>query len=339
MDKKHRYHIAKLTESTAQFWILDEFTSTLDRDTAKIVAYNLQKLARQTGKAVIAATTHKDLQKDLAPNVHIHKQFGKQVTIKYHPKAKTTQCSLLKQIRTEQGTIQDYKTLSPFHYRTAKTTAPRKIFTLKRKNQTIAAIVYSYPPPLCFGRSRTWKGNLKELNEQVSTITRVVVHPKYRSIGLGTKLVQETLPLAGTACVETIAVMAKYNPFFEKAGMQKIAQSTPSKYIIQTLEALEHLGFETALLPNTTQTENQISQTGTQKIITLLTELSQHDASVRKRLATLRIIYPKHEEFTQKIATYNTAELALALKRLSFIAQSKIYLFWNKPPTEVKNHA
>jgi ABC-type ATPase with predicted acetyltransferase domain len=29
--------------------------------------------------------------------------------------------------------------------------------------------------------------------------------------------------------VETIAVMARYNPFFEKAGMRKIAESHPVK--------------------------------------------------------------------------------------------------------------
>jgi ABC-type lipoprotein export system ATPase subunit len=57
--QKHRYHIARLAETKAQWWLLDEFTSTLDRDTAKIVAFNLQKLARQRGKAVIAATTHR----------------------------------------------------------------------------------------------------------------------------------------------------------------------------------------------------------------------------------------------------------------------------------------
>jgi ABC-type ATPase with predicted acetyltransferase domain len=45
--QKHRYHIARLAETPAQWWLLDEFTSTLDRDTAKIVAYNLQKLARK----------------------------------------------------------------------------------------------------------------------------------------------------------------------------------------------------------------------------------------------------------------------------------------------------
>jgi hypothetical protein len=36
--------------------------------------------------------------------------------------------------------------------------------------------------------------------------------------------VKETLPLAGTEYVEMPAVMAKYNPFGEKAEMQKIAE-------------------------------------------------------------------------------------------------------------------
>ncbi|MGQ9469545.1 MAG: hypothetical protein ACUVTD_06965, partial [Nitrososphaerales archaeon] len=35
--QKYRYRLAKLIESNAQLWIADEFCSTLDRDTAKIV--------------------------------------------------------------------------------------------------------------------------------------------------------------------------------------------------------------------------------------------------------------------------------------------------------------
>ena len=57
----------------------------LDRDTAKIVAFNVQKLARKLGKAVVAATTHTDLFEDLRPSVHIHKRFGKEIQVKYLP--------------------------------------------------------------------------------------------------------------------------------------------------------------------------------------------------------------------------------------------------------------
>jgi len=35
----------KMLESKARFWVFDEFCSTLNRDTAKIVSFNLQKLA------------------------------------------------------------------------------------------------------------------------------------------------------------------------------------------------------------------------------------------------------------------------------------------------------
>jgi ABC-type ATPase with predicted acetyltransferase domain len=46
------------------------------------------------------------------------------------------------------------------------------------------------------------KMGMKELNEKLSNISRIVVHPKYRTIGLGSKLIKETLGLAGTEYVE-----------------------------------------------------------------------------------------------------------------------------------------
>jgi hypothetical protein len=65
------------------------------------------------------------------------------------------------------------------------------------------------------------KLTIQEINRDIIRISRVVIHPKYRTIGLRAKIVAETLPQAGKPYVETIAVMAKYNPFFEKAGMTK----------------------------------------------------------------------------------------------------------------------
>ena len=41
-------------------------------------------------------------------------------------------------------------------------------------------------------------------------------------------------------------------------------------------------------------------------------------------------VYPKHDEFMSKIRELDAAGLAKALKRLSFMAQSKVYLFWRK---------
>jgi len=105
--QKYRYKIAKMMESKAQFWVMDEFAATLDRDTAKIVAYNLQKLARQQGKAVLAATTHTDLLNDLNPSVHIHKRFGKEITVNYYPNEPARECSLVKEMKVVEGATEE----------------------------------------------------------------------------------------------------------------------------------------------------------------------------------------------------------------------------------------
>jgi ABC-type ATPase with predicted acetyltransferase domain len=56
--QKYRYRLAKIIESDKRYWFADEFCSTLDRDTAKIVAFNIQKIAREEGRAVFSATTN-----------------------------------------------------------------------------------------------------------------------------------------------------------------------------------------------------------------------------------------------------------------------------------------
>jgi hypothetical protein len=66
------------------------------------------------------------------------------------------------------------------------------------------------------------------INEEIARISRVVIHPKFRGIGLGAFLVKETMPKVNAKVIETLAVMARYNPFFEKAGMIKVDYKTNS---------------------------------------------------------------------------------------------------------------
>ena len=51
--------------------LLDEFGAILDRTLAKVVAFNLRKLATRSGVGVLCATTHEDLLDDLNPDVHV----------------------------------------------------------------------------------------------------------------------------------------------------------------------------------------------------------------------------------------------------------------------------
>ena len=48
--------------------------------------------------------------------------------------------------------------------------------------------------------------------------------------------------------VETIAVRAKYNLFFERGDMQKIVEQPPSKHALAVREVLSGLGFNTTFV-------------------------------------------------------------------------------------------
>lgn len=112
----------------------------------------MQKLARKLGKAVLAATTHTDLFDDLQPSVHIHKRFGKEITVNYYPNELNRECSLVKEMQIAEGTVKDWRKLAGFHYRSHRIVAPRKIFCLRRGDELCGVIAYCYPPAACFER-------------------------------------------------------------------------------------------------------------------------------------------------------------------------------------------
>jgi GNAT superfamily N-acetyltransferase len=207
---------------------------------------------------VIAATTHSDLFVDLAPDVLVQKRFGKEIQIQNFADARIDECSLIKEMRIEQDSIRDWNALSCFHYRGHKASAPRKIFRLMRGSELCGVIVYTYPAPACYGRRLMLpKLTMREINERLSMINRVVVHPKYQTIGLGSKLIRETLPLVGTD-VEMIAVMAKYSPFAEKASMRKVLGQKPAEEAKRIGETLACLGFYLKLLSCEKYVQNRI---------------------------------------------------------------------------------
>jgi ABC-type transport system involved in cytochrome c biogenesis ATPase subunit/GNAT superfamily N-acetyltransferase len=329
--QKYRYRLARLIESEKQWWILDEFAATLDRDTAKIVAYNLQKLARQHGKAVLAATTHLDLFEDLHPSVHVHKRFGKEITVKYYPSEPARECSLVKEMLVEEGTTEDWRALANFHYRSHRISAPRKIFCLKRDHELCGVIVYCYPPSAIFGRRLVLpRMTMRELNEKLSVISRVVVHPKYRTVGLGVKLVRDTLGLAGTDCVEMSAVMAKYNPFAEKAGMKKVTEQTPAKEAVKIVDLLGRMGFEPISLGSLKYVYEKLlamRPIEIQKVREAFLK-SRHPRFLKD--FSYDLPYGTKKDYEEKIEAASLQKLAKLITVCSFLMQTKSYLFWKK---------
>lgn len=329
--QKYRYRIAKLVESGRQWWLMDEFAACLDRDTAKIIAFNLQKIARQQGKAVVVATTHGDLLGDLAPSVHVHKRFGEEIRVSYYPDKPAAECSLTGEMRVEQGTMEDWRKLSQFHYRGHRTAVPRRIFRLIRGEELCGVIVYCYPPPRCYGRKVVLALlSIEQLNRQLSIISRVVIHPKYRAIGLGAKLISETLPLAGTPYVEMIAVMPKYSPFAEKAGMQRIAQQRTVDSVSEVSTALSQLGFDLRLLASERYVRGKLDGLSQQQMCRLKMAFAKNKhLRFRKELAGVQA-FGKTADYLRNLQEADNLKVAKLVKVAGVLMQTKVYLFWKE---------
>jgi ABC-type ATPase with predicted acetyltransferase domain len=165
----------------------------------------------------------------------------------------------------------------------------------------------------------------------------VVIHPKYRTIGLGAKIVAETLPYAGKPYVETIAVMAKYNPFLEKAGMTKIAETIPNPQILKVVEKLRAFNFNPVFLTSERMNRNKLQRMTAEEIDGVKMVLKEVSGIYRKRITGARKAFLNKEEYEAIVDAADTNKLAKMLRILGFLTQTKVYLFW-KRKTKNKNY-
>lgn len=81
------------------------------------------------------------------------------------------------------------------------------------------------------------------LNSEVRCISRVVVHPQWRGLGLAVKLVRHALETMTTPYTEALAAMGRVHPFFKLAGMAEYRRPA-LKDRRRLLDALRYCGVE-----------------------------------------------------------------------------------------------
>ncbi len=145
-------------------------------------------------------------------------------------------CKVTSQLELVRADVTVYRQLERYHYRDGALGPFCAIYALAerclRRQKTAAAagvIVYAPASLNCAARDAATGGcfagrskadTLVLINRNVRRISRVIVEPRYRGLGLATQLVRDTLPLVGAAWVEALAAMGHLHPFFERAGMQ-----------------------------------------------------------------------------------------------------------------------
>jgi hypothetical protein len=70
--QRYRFRLALAVARNAHYVLADEFCAVLDRMLAKVLAFNVRKLAVRAGVGLLLATTHEDLIGDLNPDLLVH---------------------------------------------------------------------------------------------------------------------------------------------------------------------------------------------------------------------------------------------------------------------------
>ncbi len=203
---------------------------------------------------------------------------------------------------------------------------------MERGSELIGVIVYAYPGPTAKGRREAvgYTPSLKELNTEWAVISRVIIHPKYRSIGLGIRLVKETLPRVGRRHVELIAVMAQYNPFAEKAGMKLIRIQRPHPSVWEAIERLRKLGFDPVLMASERYNLHKLRRLRPEALEAVRDALLGVAPYLYRRLiATDRFgAFVRRRQMREWLGEADLEALSRCLKRLNVLSQTKAYLYW-----------
>ncbi len=164
------------------------------------------------------------------------------------------------------GSRHDYQRLAEHHYRAAAPATFMRVLALEHDQPTVVGrylhraserriagvLVESLPSLSCrlreeatgdrFRSIADLRMRAKALNRELRCISRVVIHPQWRGLGLAVRLVRAALADATTPMTEAIAAMGKVNPFFEHAGMTAY-RAAPNETDGRLIAAMEATGF------------------------------------------------------------------------------------------------
>jgi len=185
-------------------------------------------------------------------------------------------CSVCRKLQIVPGCLGDYKKLARFHYRDSRlgpfaaifAIRPTKALEARLGTETIGVIVYTMPSVgvelrnIAAGDLFTGldKGTrLALINKNIRCVSRVVIEPRFRGLGLASRLVRETMPEMNVPIVEAMAVMGLVNPFFEKAGMKAFTAKMPAR-CVQLVEAFSMVGIEKEELINSERVQQKLDR-------------------------------------------------------------------------------
>lgn len=185
------------------------------------------------------------------------------------------------QLHLARGDLRDYAQLAEYHYKANRPATATRVLTLQHhqpavsgrylgrpcEHRLVGVLVESLPSLNCQLRDWALHDRYRTLREardravalsaEIRCISRVVVHPQWRGLGLAVRLVKAALSDPETPFTEALAAMGRVHPFFERAGMTAYRRP-PHPFDARLTDALQSVGIEPISLAALRQTYTRI---------------------------------------------------------------------------------
>ena len=138
------------------------------------------------------------------------------------------------------------------------------------------------------------------------------------------------MPRVGYPIVEAVAVMARYNPFFEKAGMTKVAERRPDPSVMRAVEELRRYGFNPVEMASKKANLEKLRAMTPKEVEEVADILCGLGPTYARALTTLDSETLKRCSLRLWLLK-DLRNLAHALMRLQQLTNTTVYLAWRNP--------
>lgn len=234
--QRSRFTLADLTQWQDRLVIIDEFCNSLDRTTAKAVAWSAAKTIRRRGCSAIFIANQTDIIKDLSPDVHIETNWTETARITERP-ATEANCTLTAEAKYRPGVPADWQALKQLHYAAGDPATRHSIHTLELPDlhHPAAVAILSFPDMHSQARNvatndryqaRANVADTKKLNKEIRRLSRIVVAPEVRACGIARLLIEKIIEHTPMRYLECSTQLGRFNRFLESAGFVEIPQAS-----------------------------------------------------------------------------------------------------------------
>ncbi len=233
--------------------IIDEFDAHLDSETALCLAASLARIAAAHRLQLIVSTHRPECLGALRAERVFEIAQGAARELSAPPPHDP-----LNTAAVERGSLADYAPFARWHYLGPKRPGPvSDVFVAKLHGRVIAVATFGpthlflSPRNLAlpqFSSRAVSSGGARSLNANLRLLQRVIVEPRYRALGVASRLLSAALPQLGVPYVECLAEMGEFSGFLKRAGFERRGRCKPSREGARLIRTLERHGLQAAHL-------------------------------------------------------------------------------------------